>query len=96
MSAYICSPDHFIALAVFAAGRKQGRDWRVDPRYVKGLTHPEAAQRGIEHLCDYELGTLYADTLFQENIRSVRTRYPNDKRDELPGPCILPLHSQRS
>lgn len=92
MSAFICGPDHFTALAVFAASRKGGRDWRVDPRYVNGLTHPEAAQRGLENFNPYELATLYADTLFQENIRSVRARYPDDKRDSLPGPCILPLH----
>lgn len=92
MSAFICGPDHFIALAVFAASRKGGRDWRVDPRYVKGLTHPEAALRGLHNFNNYELATLYGDILFQENIRSVRTRYPDDKRDDLPGPCILPLH----
>lgn len=92
MSAYICGPDHFIAIAVFAASRDVGRDWRVDPRYVEGLTHQEAKMRGLENFNDYELATLYADTLFQENIRSVRARYPDDKRDDLPGPCILPLH----
>ena|SRR3990167_2806110 len=92
MSAYICSQDHFITLAVFAASRRYGRDWQVDPRYIKGLTHSEAKQRGIENFNPNELATLYADTLFQENIRSVQTRYPNDKRDELPGPCVLPLH----
>jgi len=92
MSAYICGPDHFVALAVFAASRRYGRDWRVDPRYVKGLTHPEAALRGIENLTQSELATLYADTLYQENIRSVRARYPDDTRDELPGPNVKPLH----
>jgi hypothetical protein len=92
MSAFICGDDHFIALAVFAASRSRGRDWRVDPRYVEGLTHPEAKLRGLENFNPHELATLYADTLFQENIRSVRARYPDDKRDELPGPCILPLH----
>ena len=63
MSAYICSPDHFIALAVFAASRRYGRDWRVDPRYVKGLTHPEAKLRGLDNFNAHELATLYADTL---------------------------------
>ena len=92
MSAYICNPDHFITLAVFAVNRISGGDWQVDPRYVRGLTHPEAAKRGIHNLTDTELATLYADVLFQENIRSVQARYPNDKRDELPGPCTLPLH----
>lgn len=92
MSAYICGPDHFKALAVFAASRRFGREWRVDPRYVPGLTHPEAAKRGLDNFNPHELATLYADTLYQENIRSVRARYPDDKRDDLPGPCIKPLH----
>lgn len=91
MSAFICGQDHFIAIAVFAANRHRS-EWRVDPRYVEGLTHPEAGLRGLENFNDYELATLYADTLFQENIRSVRARYPEEKRDDLPGPCILPLH----
>ena len=92
MSAYICSPDHFIALSVFAASRRGGRDWQVDPRYVEGLTHPDAKLRGLDNFNTHELATLYADTLYQENIRSVRARYPDDKWDELPGPHIKPLH----
>lgn len=92
MSAYICGQDHFIALAVFAASRRSGRDWQVDPRYVEGLTHPEAKMRGLENFNQHELASLYADTLYQENVRSVRARYPNDKWDDLPGPCIKPLH----
>jgi len=98
VSAYICGPDHFVALAVFAASRKRS-DWTVDPRYVRGLREHvnalpkhEAQARGLENLCDYELATLYADLLYQENIRSVRARYPDDKWDDLPGPNIKPLH----
>lgn len=92
MSAFICGPDHFKAIAIFAASRGDGERWRVDPRYVDGLTHPEAQSRGLENFNDYELATMYADILYQENIRSVRERYPDDKWDELPGPCIKPLH----
>ena len=93
MSAYICSVDHFKVLAVFASHRRcDWCDWRVDPRYIKGLTHPEAAKRGIENLTQSEIATLYADTLYQENIRSVRERYPDDAWDELPGPTVKPAH----
>ena len=93
MSAFICGPDHFKALAIFASARAGGYGnghLRVDPRYVEGLTHPEAAARGIEHLTQSELATLYADTLYQENVRSVQARYPDDRRDNLPGPLNDP------
>ena len=43
-------------------------------------------------MTDTELTTLYADVLYQENIRSVRARYPEDKWDDLPGPCAKPIH----
>jgi hypothetical protein len=85
MSAFICDTDTFKALAIFAATRQHG-SWRVDPRYVKGLDSPEYALRGIANLCADELATLYADTLYRENVRSVSYRYPNSGRDDLPGP----------
>lgn len=84
MSAYICDTDTFKALAIFAATRQHG-DWRVDPRYVEGLDSPEYALRGIKNLCADELATLYADTLYRENVRSVAYRYPEDARTDLPG-----------
>ena len=83
MSAFVCSPEHFKALAIFAASRIHGR-WRVDPRYIKGLSHPSPV--GIENLTREALATLYADTLYRENVRSVEHRYPNSARDDLPGP----------
>lgn len=102
MSAFICGPDHFKALALFAARRRHG-SWNVDPRYIDGLTHPEAEIRGIENLNDYELATLYADTLYRENVRSVAHRYPDLARDDLPGPIadagfvdVLPRETTRS
>jgi len=36
MSAFICGPDHFKALAIFAAARAHGRR-NVDPRYCEML-----------------------------------------------------------
>jgi hypothetical protein len=84
MSAFICGPDHFKVLAIFAASRRHG-SLNVDPRYIKELkADHEDTTAG--------LATIYADILYQENIRSVRARYPEDKRDTLPGPNVKPLH----
>lgn len=82
MSAFICNDDHFKALAIFAATRTAG-GWTVDPRYVKGLTHPQAAERGLENFCDFELATLYANVLRAENIRSVEHRYRYEEGERL-------------
>ena len=90
MSAFICGEDHFKVLAIFAASRIHG-SWRVDPRYHPRLPYQDDG-RGIENLTDTELTTLYADVLYQENIRSVRERYPKDKWEDLPGPSVKPIH----
>ena len=84
MSAFICGPDHFKVLAIFATSRRDG-SLNVDPRYIKGLKadHQDTVTG---------LATIYADILYQENIRSVRDRYPSDKWDELPGPIEIPIH----
>ena len=92
MSAFICGQDHFKVLAIFAASRRYGREWRVDPRYIDGLTHPEAKSWGMENFTSAELATLYADTLYQENIRSVLARYPKDTLESAPGPINKPQH----
>ncbi len=91
MSAFVCAPDHFKALAVFAASRSGGygtSHFHVDPRYLRGL--PQDAERGSEHLTGRELASLYADVLYQENLRSVQARYPQDSWETLPGPCEKP------
>lgn len=88
MSAYICSPEHFKVLAIFAASRSGGYGnghLNVDPRYIKGL-------KADHNDTTTSLATIYADTLYQENVRSVRARYPADKWDDLPGPIVKPLH----
>lgn len=89
MSAFICGADHFKALALFAAARTGGYGMahlRVDPRYVQGLTHPQHSERGLENFTERELASLYADVLYQENVRSVAYRYEDTPRDKLPGP----------
>jgi hypothetical protein len=62
MSAYICNPDHFVALGLFASARVSkyagGGRLRVDPRYIEGLS--ETVVNG-----QAELATLYADILYQ-------------------------------
>lgn len=96
MSAYICGPDLFKQLAVFAVRKQRGSNMLpVDPRY---LDHPaakawlaQAVMTGDDYCAD-RLASFYADLLYQENIRSVRARYPDDKWSDLPGPTIKPLH----
>jgi len=87
MSAYICDPEHIKALAVYAVTRgKYGRN--VEPQYV--LSQEYGTKLATK--ADWEIATVYADLLYQENIRSVQARYPEDKWDELSGPCEKPEH----
>lgn len=104
MSAFVCSPEHFKALALFASRRVGGYGQghvQVDPRYVEGLAVSEAAREALEaaqvaelaFLNQHELATLYADILYQENIRSCYARYPQDKTvNDLPGLIEKPDH----
>jgi len=92
MSAYICDPDHPKALAIFGASRTGGygtAHLRVDPRYVKGICPPDRPE-GLHNLTHAELASLYADVLYQENVRSVQARYPQDSWETLPGPSLKP------
>lgn len=90
MSAFICMPEHFKVLAIFAVARANYGRPRVDPVYLK---YRHAALVEAEKYLDDEarLASYYADVLYQENIRSVRHRYPSDTWDSLPGPCVKPL-----
>jgi hypothetical protein len=89
MSAYICNPEHFVALGIFASARVSkyagGGHLRVDPRYVDGLRDTETNGQA-------ELATLYADILYQENVKSVLARYPSDTLQSAPGRCEKPHH----
>lgn len=73
----ICHPDHFKALAIFAANA-------VHPLHC-GFDRMNAASKET-------LATAYADTLYQENIRSIRSRYPERTWNDLPGLGHMPLH----
>src|SRR3990167_878782 len=93
MSAFICGTAHFKQLAIFASTRDHG-SYHVDPRYLRHQAsrswYADAYRKGDDN-CQDRLATFYADLLYQENIRSVRVRYPDDKWDELPGPIVKPL-----
>ena len=90
MSAYIVTPEHIRALAVFAAGRTgtgygQARR-RVDASILRHLGGEDMGGKPEAAVASY-----FADVLYQENIRSVRARYPDDKWDDLPGLCVKPI-----
>jgi hypothetical protein len=85
MSAFICGPDHFKVLSIFAASRGRYGGVKVDPRRFKALEK-------LHGLSSTQLASAYADVLYQENIRSVRARYPSDTWDSLPGLIVKPLH----
>ena len=100
MSAFVCGPDHFKVLAIFAASRTGGygsAHWRDDPRYVQGVD-PEGtyAARGIHNLTSTELANLYANVLYAENIRSVGHRYAEDTLESMPGLINKPNHIEIS
>lgn len=83
MSAFICSRDHFVALACFAAQRRHG-SYNVDPRY---LQHEESKRHlaviGGEY-DEEELATYYAQVLYEANARSVDHRYSEtNERDKI-------------
>lgn len=96
MSAYICEPELFKSLALFATRKEHGSLY-VDPRYLR---HPawkplfdQQSERSHMPVIDDRAGlaSVYADVLYRENIRSVSHRYPNDTYEELPGPIVKPL-----
>ena len=85
MSAYICNLNQIKVLAIYASKRDRS-GFKVEPCWYAVSPHPDGEW---DHVA---LASAYADILYQENVRSVRSRYPNDKWDELPGPHIKPLH----
>jgi hypothetical protein len=79
MSAFICGEKTHKSLAVFAATRANGQRHRVDPQYLR-----KAKEYPTDSVID--IASFYADILYQENIRSVQARYPQDSFETLPGP----------
>lgn len=87
MSSFICGPDLFKALAIFAARPGQWSSPNVDPRYLREHVPPIAESRNTVGLAN-----IYADILYRQNVRSVSARYSDLTRAELPGPVDDPGH----
>jgi hypothetical protein len=75
MSAFLCTGEHFKALAIFAANQPRMHDdsMRVEPQYLQKLPAISVPSPTAD-----EWATLYASVLKAENVRSVRHRYPKD------------------
>ena len=71
MSAFLCSDEHIKALAIFAV-TEGNHGYRVDPRNM-----PDAESRGLIYESPAEIATHYATILHKENVRSIRSRYPD-------------------
>ena len=90
MSAYICNPETFVALAAYAAGRHHrgypgSATDRIPPAYLRAFNGPD-----LSHYSSQERAEFFAEVLYEENIRSVLTRYPNDTLESAPGPLEKP------
>jgi len=98
MSAYIIDPNEIKKLAIFAAtrplvghaGRRVPDAWFIR-RAEKKCVRPPFDDHTVNP-SDRELAEWYGELLYQENIRSVRARYPDDTWDTLPGPTMKPIH----
>lgn len=89
MSAYICNPETFVALAAWAAGhsnRGYGAAFeRIPLDVLKPFDGPD-----LTTFTRQERAELFAEILYRENIRSVLTRYPGDTIESAPGPAEKP------
>lgn len=85
MSAFVVDPKEIKALAAFAASRSPMSGSYKVPEYWLGYN---GGKDMAGHSQD-ETATYYANVLWDENIRSVRARYP-DSSDDLPGPIDRP------
>lgn len=83
MSAYVVDPEHVKVLAIWATQSRPRLGIRVHQNHVLSTDQP---------MRDEDLASAYADMLWQENIRSVMARYPNDTFESLPGPIEKPEH----
>ena len=90
MSAHICGPDHFIALAAYAVG--------ITSRGYPGSGHRRVHLGFLQRYADVstpedapaKVAETWANTLYRENVRSVLTRYPQDTFETAPGPLDKP------
>lgn len=88
MSAYICDPKTFIALAAFAVRRDRYGSLIVG-NYNLQIIFDEAGNNSprvsADEMKPHEKADRIANILRDENIRSVHYRYPKLEPDELPG-----------
>lgn len=83
MSAYICDPSTIDYLVTWARNQRNLSAYAPDLPPT-AYDHVRTGSRfDLRQLTPDELGQL----LLNENIRSVRARYPDDAPDSLPGPC---------
>lgn len=86
MSAFICGPDHFRALACYAVAFESKCNFsRVSVEYI-GLAKDQITSYK-QALGNGSPQEWIANVLFHENVRSVRHLYPDG---DLPGPIDLP------
>ncbi len=82
MSAYVVSPNHIKALALYATGYNHHGGPRIKPCY---LDLPDDGKGRLD------LANQYAEILYRENIRSVGARYPGDTIESMPGLTLKPI-----
>ena len=86
MSAFICSQKHIKALAIFAT--YSGSRVTIKPRYLAYSVSDELVKENLNALDGQgreEIASYYANLLYQENIKAVLIRYPNDTLETAPG-----------
>lgn len=81
MSAYIVDKDHILYLVEAAMSRQLSRHGGQFSWY-----HGEPGEHFQLGAGDYERAAEVANMLWQENIKSVSARYPNESSATLPGP----------
>ena len=81
MSAYVCNPEHFGALAALAVRR-------FNPSGLPGGNWNSVISSFNIGVSDAQVAGYIAGQLAQANIDSVAARYPNDVSGGRPGPCL--------
>jgi len=96
MSAYICNTATFIALGQFASQRRHGSRNLYPGTFTRAINERGGASKclplipsiticPIDQMTCLDHTVLVARILYDENVKSVAHRYPNDAPDELPG-----------
>lgn len=86
MSAFVCMPEHFRELALYAAQPVGSTGPRVSHVWLRSIAGPDVAELMTGN-DPSRYPELLANILFLENVRSVRYRYPDG---DLPGPVDMP------